>query len=42
MKDNAGFFNIEERDNGDIFWNGFPVEKKGGVINLKLMRRFII
>ena len=23
------FFNIEERDNGDIFWNGFPAEKRG-------------
>ena len=30
MKDNIGFFNIEERDNGDIIWNGFPVEKVGG------------
>ena len=30
MKENVGFFNIEERDNGDIFWNGFPVEKIGG------------
>ena len=30
MKKNIGFFNIEERDNGDIFWNGFPVEKMGG------------
>ena len=24
------FFKIEERDNGDVFWNGFPVEKIGG------------
>ena len=30
MKDNIGFFNIEERDNGDIFWNGISVEKMGG------------
>ena len=30
MKNNAGFFKIEERDNGDVFWNGFPVEKLGG------------
>ena len=30
MKENIGFFNIEERDNGDIFWNGIPVEKVGG------------
>ena len=30
MKNNAGFFIIEERDNGDVFWNGFPVEKIGG------------
>ena len=30
MKDNVGFFKIEERDSGDIFWNGFPVEKIGG------------
>ena len=22
--------NIEERDNGDIIWNGFPVEKMAG------------
>ena len=27
MKNNAGFFKKEERDNGDVFWNGFPVEK---------------
>ena len=31
MKTNIGFFNIEERDNGDIFWNGFPVEEMGGI-----------
>ena len=30
MKENIGFFNIEERDNGDKFWNGIPVEKVGG------------
>ena len=30
MKENIGFFNIEERDNGDIFWNGIPVEKVAG------------
>ena len=30
MKKNFGFFNIEERDNSDIFWDGFPVEKMGG------------
>ena len=30
MKNNIGFFNIDEKDNGDNFSNGFPVEKKGG------------
>ena len=30
MEKIAGFFKIEERDNGDVFWNGFPVEKIGG------------
>ena len=30
MKDNIGFFNIDEKDNGEIFWNGFLVEKMGG------------
>ena len=30
MKDNVGFFKIKERDNGDVCWNGFPVEKMGG------------
>ena len=30
MKDNVGFFKIEERDNGDVFLNGFLVEKIGG------------
>ena len=29
MKNNTGFFNLAERDNGDNIWNGFPVEKKG-------------
>ena len=29
MKINTGFFNIEQRDKGDTFWNGFPVEKIG-------------
>ena len=27
MKKQKGFFNIEERDNGDIIWNGFSIEK---------------
>ena len=30
MKNIIGFSNIEEKSNGDIFWNGFPVEKRGG------------
>ena len=30
MKSNTGFFNIEETNDGEIFWNGFPVEKMGG------------
>ena len=30
MKKIIGFFNKEEKDNGDIFWNGFPVEKIRG------------
>ena len=30
MKNNTGFFNIKESDDGDIFWNGFLVEKLGG------------
>ena len=29
MKNIIGSFNIKEIDNGDIFWNGFPVEKLG-------------
>ena len=28
-KNKADFFKIEERNNGDVFWNGFPVEKIG-------------
>ena len=27
---NTGFYNIEERNTGDNFWNGFRVEKMGG------------
>ena len=30
MKNNTSFFNIEETIDGEIFWNGFPVEKVGG------------
>ena len=30
MKNKTGFFNIEKRDIGDSFWNGFPVEKGSG------------
>ena len=30
MRNNTGFFNIKETDDGDIFWNGFPVEKMAG------------
>ena len=30
MKGNTDFFNIQERENGDIIWNGFPIEKAGG------------
>ena len=30
MKNNTGFLNIDERDNGDIIWKGFPVGKIGG------------
>ena len=30
MRNNTGFFNIEETDDGEVFWNGFPVEKVGG------------
>ena len=39
MKNNTGSFKIEERDNGDIIWNGFPVEKEGGN-KIKIMRIF--
>ena len=31
MKNNIGFFKIEERDNGDVFLNGLPVKKVGGI-----------
>ena len=31
MKNNTRLFNIEERDYGDIFRNGFPNEKAGGI-----------
>ena len=41
MKNNIGFFNIEETNDGEIFSNGFPVEK-WAIINLKVMRGFII
>ena len=30
MKNNSGFFKIEETNDGEIFWNGFPVGKMGG------------
>ena len=30
MRNNTGFFNIEETNDGEVFWNGFPVEKMGG------------
>ena len=30
MKNIIGFFNIEKRDNGDIIWKGFAVEKASG------------
>ena len=30
MKKFVGLFNIEESDNGDVFWNGIPVERMGG------------
>ena len=29
MKNNIGFFNIEEKDNGEFIWSG-TVEKTGG------------
>ena len=29
MKNKIGFLSIEERNNGDITWKGFPVEKRG-------------
>ena len=30
MKNVTGFFNIEGTNDGEIFWNGFTVEKMGG------------
>ena len=30
MRNITGFFIIEETDDDEIFWNGFPVEKVGG------------
>ena len=30
MENDIGFFNIEERVNGDFIWNRFPVEEIGG------------
>ena len=30
MRTNSGFLNIKETDDGEIFWNGFPVKKMGG------------
>ena len=33
------FFIIEERDDGNVFWNGFPVEKMGGN-KLKIYEKF--
>ena len=30
MQNQKGFIKIVERSNGDIFWNGSPVEKLGG------------
>ena len=30
MQNQKSFLKIEERNNGDIIWNGFPVEKVGG------------
>ena len=30
MENKIGFLNIRERNNGDIIWNGLPVEKMGG------------
>ena len=40
MKNNAGFFNIEERDNGVTIWNGFPFEKMDG--KLKIIEKIYI
>ena len=41
MKNNIGFFNIEEKEDGENFSNGVPVKKKKGQINSKLMIRFL-
>ena len=41
MKNNIGFFNIEERDNGDNFGMDLQL-KKGVVINFRLMRILMI
>ena len=30
LQRNKGVFKIEKTDNGDIIWNGFPVENLGG------------
>ena len=30
IKKQERFFKIEEKDNCDIIWNGFPVERTGG------------
>ena len=30
MKNNTRFFNTKETDDGNIFWNGYPIEKMGG------------
>ena len=38
MRNNTGFFNIEGTDDGENFWNGFPVEKVGGN-KLKIKRK---
>ena len=41
MQKQKGFFKIEERLNGDIVWNRFPIEKIGGS-DLRLVRMSII
>ena len=30
MKNFISFFNIDGKNDGDIFWNEFPIEKMGG------------